>query len=83
MTYQVLYKTSVKKDLRKIDANDSRIIIGGVEKEIAKDPGKGVPLKGEFEGLYGYSIGNCRVIYGILKGSILVLRIALRDTEKE
>lgn len=60
-----------------------RIIIDGVEKEIAKDPGKGAPLQGEFEGLYGHSIGNCRVIYGILKGSILVLRIALRDTEKE
>jgi mRNA-degrading endonuclease RelE of RelBE toxin-antitoxin system len=83
LIYQVLYKASVKKDLRKIDATDSRIIIDGVEKEIAKDPGIGAPLKGEFEGLYGHSIGNCRVIYGILKGSILVLRIALRDTEKE
>jgi len=83
LIYQVLYKTSVTKDLRTIDKGDIGKIIDDVEKEIAKDPGEGVQLNGEFEGFYSHGIGTYRVIYGILGDSILVLRITLCDTEKE
>ena len=76
MIYQVLYKASVTKDLRTTDKKEIGKIIDGVEKQIAQDPVKGSPLKGEFEGFYRHSIGKYRMIYRILGDSILVLRIS-------
>jgi len=78
LIYSVQFKASVKKDLRKIDRKEAKRILDSIEKDLASDPGKGTQLTGEFSGLYKYRIGNYRIIYDILRESILVLRIGHR-----
>ncbi len=78
MEYNIVYKSSVKKDLKKIDNKELLKIFGEIEKILKSKPLKGKELKGEFEGLLSYRIGSYRVIYTILGSTILVLRISHR-----
>ena len=78
MASKVTYKASVERDLEKPDIAEARKLLGKIEKELARDPAMGEPLKGEFRGLYRYRIGDYRVIYAKTKGGILVLRIGHR-----
>ena len=83
MTYQILYKVSVKKELGRLSPAARSMLLDGIEKEIAKDPGRGVPLAGEFKGLHFYDTGNCRVVYRILPGGVLILNVSLHETAGE
>ena len=80
MAYKITYKSSVEKDLRKIDKPQVIRIIDKIENELVKYPGKDKELSGEFKGLYSYRIGDYRVIYTILqkRKTILILRIGHR-----
>ena len=78
MASRVTFKASVERDLRKLDPADARKVLGKIEKELAKDPTIGEPLKGDFRGLYRYRIGDHRVIYAKTRDGILVLRIGHR-----
>ncbi len=80
MTYKITYKSSLEKDLRKIDKPQVIRILDKIENEFAKNPGKDKELTGEFKGLYSYRIGDYRVVYTILqkRETILILRIGHR-----
>ena len=78
MAVEIEYKESVFKDLKKIGMPNSKRIIDKLEKDLKKDPNKGIPLKGEFEGLFKLRTGNYRVIYAKTKTSVIILRIAHR-----
>ncbi|MFW6139420.1 MAG: type II toxin-antitoxin system RelE family toxin [Spirochaetota bacterium] len=78
MEYNIAYKSSVKKDLKKIDKNESLRILHAIEDVLKKDPFKGKELKGEYEGLFSYRIGDYRIIYTILGSTIIILRISHR-----
>jgi mRNA interferase RelE/StbE len=80
LTYKKTYKSSVEKDLRKIDKPQVIRILDKIENELAKNPGKDKELTGELKGLYSYRIGDYRVIYTILqkRETILILRIGHR-----
>ena len=80
MTYKVQYKASVKKDLRRIDKKEAIKILDIIEFELADKPGNGIMLTGEYSGLYSFRVGNYRIVYALLKESILILRIGHRKS---
>ncbi|MEA2046157.1 MAG: type II toxin-antitoxin system RelE/ParE family toxin [Euryarchaeota archaeon] len=79
MTYKVEYKSSVSKDLKKLNTRSAKRILHQVEKDLGADPDRGVPLSGQFKGLFKYRIGDYRIIYTKTKDGILVLRIGHRS----
>ncbi len=80
MTYKAQYKASVKKDLRRIDKKEAKKIFDIIKSELADNPGKGKMLTGEYSELYLYRVGNYRIVYALLKESILILRIGHRKS---
>ncbi len=78
MEYNIVYKSSIKKDLRRIDRKKLPAILEDIEGVLKGSPLKGKELKGEFEGLFSYRVGDYRVIYTILGNTVMVLRISHR-----
>ncbi len=75
---KVQYKSSVFNDLKNIDRPTAKRILDSIEKELAIDTTKGIPLEGNFKGLFKYRVGSYRVIFARLDEGILVLRVGHR-----
>lgn len=75
MTYNIVYKKSVRRDLKKLSKPEAKRILDLIEKELIKKPESYPVLKGQFAGLRKYHIVDYRVIYAILEKDILILRI--------
>jgi len=78
LTYSIKFKKSVSKDLKKIDKPEADRIL---KKLAAELPGKAdsLPeLKGKYAGLRKYRIGNYRIVFSIVKSTILITRIRHR-----
>jgi mRNA-degrading endonuclease RelE of RelBE toxin-antitoxin system len=67
----------VEKDLKRFDKKERIRILNKIEKELSSGI-KGKKLKGEFEGLYGYPLGDYRVVNSLIRGGILIIRIRHR-----
>ena len=78
MEYNIVYKLSVKKDLRKIDKKELPGILNEIENMLKGNPLKGKELESEFAGLLSYRVGNYRAVYTILGSTVLILRISHR-----
>lgn len=78
MKYNVTYKKSVERDLKKLSKAEARRILNRLEKELSRNADDYPQLKGRFAGLRKYRVGDYRVIYVILGAEVLVLRIAHR-----
>ncbi|MGB3345793.1 MAG: type II toxin-antitoxin system RelE/ParE family toxin [Candidatus Humimicrobiia bacterium] len=79
MAYKILYKASVKRDLKKIPKLEVKRILNKKENDLGKNPNKGELLKGKFQGLYQYRVGVYQVIYvKTVDGGVLVLKISHR-----
>ena len=78
MAFKIAYKASIERDLRRIDKTIVRRLLGKLEDELSKNPPRGETLKGEFDGLFKYRIGDYRVIYTKTQEGVLILRIAHR-----
>lgn len=78
MDYNVAYKHSVSRDLKRISKSEAKAILDQIEKELSKNPDAYPVLKGRFKGLRKFRIGDYRVIYAILDSDVLILRIGLR-----
>lgn len=78
MAYNITYKKSVTRDLSRIDKAQARRILNRLEKDLSEKADSFPPLKGPFAGLRKYRIGDYRVIYAIIKGDVLILRIGHR-----
>jgi len=83
LTVKVLYKTSVRRDLKKIDQKSVQRILRGIRNVLGKNPRSGEALHGEFAGLYKLRIGDYRIIYALLEQNVLVLRIRHRSKAYE
>jgi len=79
LSAKVLYKASVRRDLRKVDRKDMERILREIRNILGNNPRSGEPLHGEFAGLYKLRIGEYRVIYTLLQEDVLVLRIRHRS----
>mgnify|MGYP001602504068 CR=1 FL=1 len=78
MASKVSYKESVAGDLRRLDKSTARRILDKLERTLSANPDAGIPLTGEFRGLFRYRIGDYRVIYTKAPDGILVLRLRHR-----
>ena len=78
MAYNIVYKKSVQRDLKRIPKAESDRLLNEIEVELAKKAEAYPTLKGPFAGLRKYRGGDYRVIYAILGNDVLVLRIGHR-----
>jgi len=78
LAYNIVYKRSVKRDLKKLSKAGARRVLDQLEKDLSDTPERFPALKGEFAGLRKYRVGNCRVIFAILGNDVLILRIGHR-----
>jgi mRNA interferase RelE/StbE len=84
LAYNVAYKKSVHRDLKKLSKAEAGRILDQIEQELTKKPESFPVLKGQFAGLRKYRIGDYRVIYALVGTDILVLRIGhRRDVYKD
>jgi mRNA interferase RelE/StbE len=84
LAYNVVYKKSVHRDLKKLSKSEVGRILDQIEQDLTKKPGSFPVLKGQFAGLRKYRIGDYRVIYALVGTDILVLRIGhRRDVYKD
>ena len=78
MAYSIAYKKSVARDLGRLDKAEARRILTRIEKDLARKADSCPVLKGKFAGLRKYRVGDYRVIFAILEGQVLILRIGHR-----
>jgi mRNA interferase RelE/StbE len=79
LTGKILYKSSVGKDLRHIDAKSKEKILRQIRVVLAENPQSGEPLHGEFHGLLKIRVGEYRVVYTTVGDDVLILRIRHRS----
>ena len=78
MAFKVVFKSSVARDLTRIDPSEVRRILDEIEKELSQAPDSHPVLKGTFAGLRRFRIGDYRVVYAIMDEEVVVLRIGHR-----
>ena len=78
MVYNITFKKSVAKDLKKIDRSEADRILKEITSELSKQADELPELKGQFAGLRKYRIGNYRIVFAIIDDSVLILRIQHR-----
>jgi mRNA interferase RelE/StbE len=78
LAYNIVYKKSIERDLKKVPKAEANRILNEIEEELSKNADAYPMLKGQFAGLRRYRIGDYRVIYAIIGDDCLVLRIGLR-----
>ena len=78
MAYNIIYKKSVHRDLKKLSKAEARRVLDQIEEELSKKADSYPVLKGQFAGLRKYRVGDYRVIYAILGDDVLILRIGHR-----
>ena len=78
MAYNILYKKSVQRDLKKFSKAEASRIVDQIEKELSEKADTYPVLKGQFAGLRKYRVGDYRVVYAILGDDVLILRIGHR-----
>ncbi len=78
MAYNITFKASVAKDLKRISKQNTKRILDKIDEELASDPGRFPALSGSFAGMRKLRVGDYRVIFVIMDDDILVLRIQNR-----
>ena len=77
---KIEYKASALRDLKKLDRQAAERVMDDAEAALGKDADAGIPLKGNFKGLFKYRVGDYRVIYAKTREGVLILRIGHRST---
>ena len=72
MTYSIVWDARVRKDLKHLAPDVAARLVRKTETALCADPFCGTALKGDFQGLYRYRVGDYRVIYAILRQEITV-----------
>ncbi|OPY10204.1 MAG: Plasmid stabilization system protein [Syntrophaceae bacterium PtaB.Bin038] len=78
MAYNIGYKKSVERDLKKLPKAEARRILDQIEEELTKKADAYPVLKGQFAGLRKLRIGDYRGICATLGNDVIVLRIGRR-----
>jgi mRNA interferase RelE/StbE len=78
LAYNIVYKKSIQRDLKRLSKAESQRVLNKIEEELSENADNYPVLKGQFTGLRKYRIGDYRVIYAILGDDVLVLRIGHR-----
>ena len=78
MAYNIVYKKSVYRDLKKLSKAEAGRLLDQIERELVKKPESNPVLKGPFAGLRKFRVGDYRIIYALLGDDLLILRIGHR-----
>ena len=78
MAYNVVFKKSVHRDLKRLSRPEAKRILDVIDIDLIKKPEANPVLKGQFAGLRKYRIGDYRLIYALIGSEILILRIGDR-----
>lgn len=78
MTFKIAFKKSVSRDLRKIDKDQAERILRKIDEELPDKADSLPALTGKFAGLRKFRVGDYRVIYTLIQGTVLILRIGHR-----
>ncbi len=78
MAYNITFKKSVAKDLKRISKQQATQILDKIDTELAQDPEKFPSLTGPFAGLRKFSVGDYRVGFAIMDADVLILRVQHR-----
>ena len=78
MAYKIVYKSSVARDLKRIDQSEARRILDEIENELSQSPDSHPVVKSAFAGLCWFRVGDYRVVYAIMDEEVVVLRIGHR-----
>ncbi len=79
MAYNITFKQSVRKDLKKLHKRDAARVLDKIEEELTEHADQYPVLTGKFAGLRKFRIGKYRVIYTVQHESVLILRIGHRS----
>ena len=75
MGYNITFKKSVAKELKRIGKKNTKRILDKIDTELVKNPERFPALRGPFAGMRKLRVGDYRVIFVILDNNVLVLRI--------
>jgi len=78
LSYKIVFKKSVARDLRKMSKEQADRILTKIEDELPDNAENFLVLTGKFSGLRKFRIGDHRVVFSILRDRVLVLRIRHR-----
>lgn len=78
MAYNITFKKSVEKDLKRISKQNAKRILDKIDKDLADDPNLFPALTGPFAGLRKFRVGDYRVIFAIMDTNVLILRVQHR-----
>ena len=78
MGYNIDYKKSVAKDLKRIGKAEATRILDKIDENLADNPQRFPALTGTFAGLRKFRVGDYRVIFSIMDQHVLILRIQNR-----
>jgi len=76
LVYNIVYKTSVLRDLAKLFPSGDGGILNQIDSALSRNGDSCPVLKGKSAGLRRFVSGNYRVIFAIIKDEIIVLRIS-------
>jgi len=76
--WKVVYKHSVKKDLKAVSKDIQYILRRAIEEKLMIDPIRfGLPLRRNLKGLMKLRVGDYRIIYSIHKKTVTVFVIKI------
>lgn len=75
MSYKIVFKKSVARDLKKISREQADTILRKIENGLPEKADTCPSLTGKFASLRKYRVGDYRVICSIIGDTVLVLRI--------
>jgi len=75
LDYDITFKKSVEKDLKRISKENAKRILDKIDVELVNNPERFPALSGPFAGMRKLRVGDYRVIFVIMDQDVLVLRI--------
>ena len=78
MNYNIAFKKSVSRDLKKIDKEQVKRILKKIEDELPQKAETFPTLTGKFSGLRKFRVGDFRVIFSLIGDTALILRVRHR-----
>jgi mRNA interferase RelE/StbE len=78
LAFNIVYKKSIQRDLKKISKAEIGRILDRIESELRKRPEAYPALRGRFAGLRKFRVGDYRVVFALMGTDILILRIGHR-----
>ena len=78
MDYNITFKKSVFKDLKRISKQDAKRILDKIDAKLTKYPDRLPTPTGQFSGLRKFRVGDYRVVFAIMDSDVLILRVQNR-----